>query len=131
MKKANYVLESLRVKGYRMTKSRTKVVELLSAADGPVTAAWLVKAYVGDPVVVYRTLDVLKKESLVTVLSIRGDIDRYELAGHHHHHVVCEVCLLIAPLPCIKLEAPKNLPADFSALHSHEVIFYGRCKSCV
>lgn len=130
MKKANYVLESLRTAGFRLTDSRRAVVELLERQKGPVTAADLVKKYKGDQVVVYRTLELLEKEGLVSVVSIKGDIDRYELAGHHHHHIVCEGCRTIAPLPCGRVEVPKNLPANFSALHSHEVTFYGLCKHC-
>ncbi len=111
MKKANYVLESLRARGYRITDSRTEIIELLAMIEGPVTVKELVRRYKEDPVVVYRTLDVLKKEHLVTIVSVPGDVDRYELVGHHHHHVVCERCHTIAAVPCLEVGVPEKFAA--------------------
>lgn len=130
MKKATYILDSLRARGYRLTESRKKVVELLEKMPGPVAATDIVQRYKDDPVVVYRTLEILKKEDLVTVVTVRGGVDRYELVGHHHHHIVCDQCHKIAAVPCLKVSAPQKLPADFRSLDSHEVTFYGRCRSC-
>lgn len=81
-------------------------------------------------VTVYRTLDLLSELGLVRRLEL-GDGPRYELAGGHHHHLICESCGLISEFDECPLD-PRRLPVETSGfkVHSHSLEVYGRCAQC-
>jgi Fe2+ or Zn2+ uptake regulation protein len=83
--------------GVRSTKARRSVLEVLEAAEGPITASELQTRV--DPVIplssLYRTLGVLTESQLLANHHGVDGVTRFELAEWltgHHHHVVCSHC---------------------------------------
>lgn len=83
--------------GLRRTHGRSRIIDLLEAADGPLGAAELEeRSENGLPLSsIYRTLASLE-ETGVLVRHVGSDgVARYELAEWiqgHHHHLVCTSC---------------------------------------
>ena len=132
------ILETLRLKGYKVTPQRRAVLQALSSFEYFPTAQELLTAVrKNNPDVsldtIYRNL------SMLTELGIVHEIHRtsgnvYELAadGHHHHHLVCTKCgrtecIDICPVTEIyKEEAEKK---GFT-ITGHMFEFYGLCSDC-
>ena len=100
----------LRAQGYRMTPQRLSVLDIVAGRSGHVGAdeVWRqVQAqhpYV-DLATVYRTLQLLKREGVVTEVLI-GNKLHFELTDQHsrHHHMVCSHCDAVQTLSPAYLE---------------------------
>jgi Fur family ferric uptake transcriptional regulator len=96
--------------------------EVLEAARGEVAALGLAT--------VYRNLKALLDEGAVQVVTLPGEVARYELARHdHHHHFRCDACQRVFDV--------HRCPGDLAALappgfrvDRHEITLYGRCAEC-
>jgi Fur family ferric uptake transcriptional regulator len=124
----------------RVTPIRTALLEILSKTKKPLTTqeiltALLKKKISANKTTVYRQLESLKENHLVTEVYFNDRNTRYELEDEktHHHHLVC--------LKCKKVE-DVTLPED---LHHQEKLvlkknkckvlqnfleFFGLCKNC-
>ena len=130
MKKATKnILATLQERGYRVTKARQNVVDILACQGEPQTIKDLAAAADADEASVYRTIEMLRAEGLVEEIALIGSKPRFSLQHGHHHHIVCGDCGVVAHIPCEKVATPK-LPKDFASVDSHELTFYGRCKNC-
>lgn len=80
---------------------------------------------------VYRSLKTLQEEGQVCCVEIPGQAPRYERSDKgHHHHFHCRDCGQVFDLQKCVGGGIKNLaPAGFEVT-DHEIILYGRCKTC-
>jgi Fur family ferric uptake transcriptional regulator len=84
---------------------------------------------------VYRTLELLHDQGLVTRVDTGDGVARFEPAlpgGEHHHHVVCTRCGAVEPFEDEALEAAiQTIGArvDFEVT-GHDVALRGRCRAC-
>jgi len=85
--------------GYRYTKPRKLIFELLEHFHKPITAQEVFlflkkKKKQIDLTSVYRTLDLMKKSAIVDEIEFGDGKKRYELAigENHHHHLICKNC---------------------------------------
>lgn len=127
--------------GYRESRPRGAVVELLAAQECVRTAAEIADELeargtgVGTATV-YRALEALDELKLLQRLDIGGGSTRYEPAfpdrEHHHHHLVCEGCGVVTPFEDAGLErAIESLAQRLRhGVREHEVILRGRCPAC-
>ena len=98
MDNKNNLLEILREKGYRLTPQRMMVLEAIEASHDHISAEEIhAKARIKYPYInistVYRTLDLLKEQGLVTETDLGGGRFLYHPVGKaHHHHLVCKKC---------------------------------------
>lgn len=126
----------------RYTRGRRAVVDTLSRASGPMSAAEL--SAVLHPEVplssIYRTLAVLEEAGVVSHhLGLKG-LTRFELAEWltgHHHHLVCVSCGSVSDIdiPPSKEDSVRRLVSDIAALGSfqatdHALEIEGRCVRC-
>ena len=79
---------------------------------------------------VYRNLKSLVDAGAIQVVTLPGEVARYEVAQRgHHHHFRCDVCQRVFDV----LECPGDLaglaPPGF-AVARHEITLYGRCSDC-
>lgn len=87
----------IRQKGYRMTPQRQLVLDVLCARGSHVTACEVVTAVQThssalNRTTVYRILDFLCAQQMVTRTEFGGQT-MYELAPEQpHHHLICRVC---------------------------------------
>ena len=93
----------LRAQQQRLTPTRTLIVDVLEAADRPLTIPEILDS---QPALAqssaYRNLVVLEQARVVHRLVTHADFARYELAEDltgHHHHLVCSNCGRVEDLP--------------------------------
>lgn len=121
----------MRGQGYKVTPQRLAVLKAL-AAEGHQSLDEIRARCVGVGIVtIYRTLDLLDELSLVRRLDLGDGKPRYELAGDHHHHLICDSCGSISEFEGCPLD-PKRMPLEAGGfeVHSHSVEVYGLCGAC-
>ncbi len=90
---------------------------------------------------VYRNLDFLSREGLVSRFQFSDGRAHYELNDderEHHHHLICKSCGNVSDYSEFihrELKLMKDLEKELSKKHdfnidSHELHFYGVCGDC-
>jgi Fur family ferric uptake transcriptional regulator len=121
----------------RITESRRAILAALEASDSHPTADELYELVrlrlprisLGT---VYRNLDLLAREGLITVLTDAGAQRRYDAHGKQHHHVRCDVC---GRVDDVVLDDPEEIGSMLKNARGYEVrgynlCFHGICGSC-
>jgi Fur family transcriptional regulator, ferric uptake regulator len=138
---ANVALR-LRDDDQRYTSGRRALVDLLVAADRPLTVAEVLDRSDGlTQSSAYRNLNLLERAGVVLRVVTDDEFGRFELAedltGHHHHHLICTRCGLVEDF-----SVPDQLEqAVDSALHQvaakagfaidhHRMDLIGTCPAC-
>jgi len=137
---AEHALACLRDAGYRSGGARRIVVEYLDHQDCCLSAqetherirAAGVKVGIAS---VYRVLDLLAAQGLLTRVDLGDGVARYEPArpgGHHHHHLVCGDCGKVEAFEDDALERELSLVAERLgyAMDAHDVVLRGACDDC-
>src|SRR5438445_8911283 len=103
---AHQSANALRASGLRVTPQRELVMETLAAQPGHHLTAdevWQVvqERYTAiNRSTVYRILELLTRQRLVTQTRLGSSVVHYELAHDHaHHHLVCVRCRRVVQLP--------------------------------
>lgn len=85
-----------------------------------------------DKTTIYRNLQKLVAEGLVTATQFADNVTKYELANCvHHHHIICTQCGYIEDI-----QLDENLLTESVRKHttfgaiSHRLEFFGVCKDC-
>jgi Fur family ferric uptake transcriptional regulator len=124
--------------GLRVTVPRLAVLEVLAAADSPLShseelerlgdTAW-------DPVTIYRNLVRLRDAEIAPISSCAGGIDRDALAGaaggHDHPHFVCDDCGPVACLPKELVELMSMIGRWSASIKGALVELRGECPDCL
>jgi Fur family ferric uptake transcriptional regulator len=125
----------------RYTRVRRALVDLLAAADAPLSLPQLLeRAPDLAQSSAYRNLVVLERAGVVHRIVTADDFARYELAEDltgHHHHLICTQCGEVRDFTMSgRLEAELDRAlADVAAEHGfaadhHRLDLVGRCASC-
>ena len=126
----------------RYTSSRRALVAAMAGAGRPVTMPEILGAAAGVPQSsAYRNLTVLCEAGVARRLAGTDDLGRFELAedlsGHHHHHLVCSACGLVADVPTSAplekaLDEAARLAAEETgfAVTDHRIDLEGLCPAC-
>ena len=126
----------------RYTAKRRALVEVLAASDRPLTMQEVLASAPDVPQSsAYRNLSVLADAGVVRRIQGADDNGRFELAevlsGHHHHHLICTRCGVIADVGAsAKLERALAEAARTAAESSdflvveHRFDLVGFCSSC-
>jgi Fur family transcriptional regulator, ferric uptake regulator len=136
---AAHALEGLRDAGFRSGDARRTVVEYLDAQDCCLSAQELharLRATGGRVGIasVYRILELLATQSLITRIDLGDGIARFEPTrpdGHHHHHLVCADCGKVGSFsdPALEL-ALDDVASRLGYADAHEVVLRGTCEEC-
>jgi Fur family peroxide stress response transcriptional regulator len=81
---------------------------------------------------VYRNLQVLQQDGVISVLNINGTQSRYEAKQERHYHFRCERCGRVFDLdePVVEeLDDRVAKKTGFKVSH-HQMEFRGLCKEC-
>lgn len=128
--------------GQRYTRRRRAVVEVLAAADGPLTLPQILQARTDlAQSSAYRNMAVLEEAGVVHRIVTTDEFSRFELAeeltDHHHHHLVCADCgdVVDFTVPSDlerRIERDLERVADRSGfrVESHRLDLVGRCADC-
>lgn len=135
------IVERLAQQGQRYTTQRRALVEMLRAADRPLTIRDVQVRGGGLPQSsVYRNLVVLEEAGVVRRLHVDRGSAAYELAEdltEHHHHLICTNCGSVEDLPASTgLERTvRSATSGLAArkgfrVRSHRVDILGLCHNC-
>jgi Fe2+ or Zn2+ uptake regulation protein len=131
----------LRSHHQRMTAGREQLIEVLAAADGPLTIPEILRRRRGlAQSSVYRNLVVLEEVGVVHRIVTADDFARYELAdglAGHHHHLVCATCGRVEDVPAsaaveqsvAAAAARAARTSGFRTFH-HRLDLVGVCSRC-
>ena len=131
----------LRADGQRYTTRRRALVDVLAAADQPLTIPQLLEQRRDlAQSSAYRNLAVLERAGVVHRIVTADEFARYELTEdltQHHHHLICSSCGDVAdftmPAPVEhELESALSRAAKRAGFHAsgHRLDLVGTCASC-
>lgn len=132
----------LRGAGLRYTPSRREVVELLADCGQPVTLPQLLNKRPDlAQSTAYRLLSELVLAGVVRRIVTSDDHSHFELAedltGHHHHHLICSQCGVVADFAVpvgleelIESVTPAIEKANGFVVDSHRLDLVGHCRAC-
>jgi len=132
------IWEQLSAKGYKTTRTRQKIVQVLAQESDWITANSLYVKLCGEQTrielsTVCRNLDILSNMGvLCRVDRERNGVFAYRLREmeEHHHHLVCLTCGKITPLRfCPLKEMNPSQTLGYSELECHFEV-YGCCQDC-
>ena len=132
------IISKLSRRGYRLTPQRMMILEAVEAADDHISADEIYSRVCNryphlNISTVYRTLELLKEQGLVTKTDMGdGRVRYHSIRKGHHHHLVCQNCGCIIDLDeevLLPLKDALSLDYGFSADLKHLAIF-GRCGKC-
>lgn len=140
-------VEVLKTKGFRITKPRCRVLEVLDRAKTPLSAYDIKDLLVEqgekiDTVSVYRVLECLEENALIHRVLSTGKVrkcslqheDQCELSQdeHCHHLLICEQCNAIEEIHCPGTEVLIKAVEQQSqfTIKSHNIEFLGICPTC-
>jgi len=141
------IYKKLNQQGYRITKAREKILEILSKSPKHLSVddIYLAIKSRGENVgtaTIYRAVDSLAKTGIIRKLSLLNGRASFEIINKeistHHHHLVCRNCQTVIDYSdFIKEEIflMKKLEKIVSKIHQfkiedHQLSFTGLCKSC-
>lgn len=79
----------------------------------------------------YRVIKEMIDEGFLKVVTLPGDSQRFEMVRHdHHHYFQCQNCQKVYDVLGCPGNINKVVPPGFR-LHSHELILYGTCQTCL
>lgn len=135
------VAARLRGDGQRYTTNRRVIVDLLLAADRPMSIPQML-AERSDLAQssVYRNLVVLEEGGVVRRIVTNDEFARYELAEDltgHHHHLICSRCGAVDDFtvsPALEAEIEKVLSRVAKkhrfSIDGHRLDLIGACADC-
>jgi Fur family transcriptional regulator, ferric uptake regulator len=125
---------TLRARGYRMTPQRLSILQALHTAGhlSPRQIYERIQAGGMTEATVYRTLEFLARNGVVHPTQVGGGHLAYELAGHDHHHLVCQVCGAQLDLePDSLKEAISRIEEQTGyRVDAGHLTFFGVCPEC-
>lgn len=124
-------------KGFKLTRQRRELLQVLEESPGMLTAEDLHKRVLDhQPGVslstIYRNLELLVEEELACKVDLGDGQARYEARRHHehHHHLVCLECGKSEHLDCPMPELEKALGRRGFRVTGHRFVVYGYCQEC-
>jgi Fur family ferric uptake transcriptional regulator len=133
------ILKKLRTEGFRLTRARQSIIDLLSASNVPLSLADIKKNLAkkdirADRTTIYREVLFLKGKKMICEIPVGGGRKGYKVCQDvHHHHLICVQCNKVEEMVFKKTLAPQETEIsqqkDFKVL-DHLLEFYGLCGDC-
>lgn len=128
----------LKQAGYKYTKPRRIITQVLLGADGHLSAPEIVDAVAtADASIgrmsVYRTLDLFTRLGVIRPAFQEGSIARYVMmVDGHHHHIICQGCGKVIHFDQCPLDELTNfLEKTYNCkISGHLLEFFGNCDAC-
>ncbi len=123
-------IQKIREAGLRVTEARQAILKTIATFPYPPSIAEIALQTDVDTTTVYRNMDTLVAAGVLE--EIHSDTtSRYALAhDHHHDHLLCTSCGVVAHIPCSLALLPHVYHAQFASITHHAVTYYGLCNSC-
>ena len=131
-------VEKLRLAGYKITRQRRVVLEVLAAVGMHLTPTEVYeRARVNCPdlglTTVYRTLDILSELGLVRRVHLKDGCHSFASAGQGHcHYLICEKCGDVVEFEGGNLNSLINRVAQSTGfvVKEHWLELFGTCPTC-
>ncbi len=131
------LIKKLRSRGLSVTPQRLAVLGWLASRRDHPTAEQIFHGVRQElPAIsfntIYKTLEVLCRQGLVTKVNPLHEVARYDGSTHHHAHAVCRRCQAILDVdwePALALSLPADLLPGFR-VDGQSVTFWGLCAGC-
>lgn len=132
-------IEILKRAGYRVTRARLTVLQVLESEHGHITSADMITEVERiDPAIgrasVFRALDLFTQLGIIRPTYIDTSLTPTYVMMHsgHHHHVICTACKRFFEFENCGLEAmTRSLQEALGVqISGHLLEFYGVCDSC-
>jgi Fur family ferric uptake transcriptional regulator len=119
---------------HRHTKQRAAIQSVMEQSQRPLLPQEiLIASQAAVPnlnlATVYRNLNALVDEGLISPVHLPNQATRFERSGHHHHHFVCDACDKVFDVHECSDVFNRMVPPGFQVAR-HEVTLYGQCPSC-
>jgi Fe2+ or Zn2+ uptake regulation protein len=132
-----HLAQQVREKGFRLTPQRMAIMNALHAAGAHLSATEIyARVHTSTPGLteptIYRTLDFLAQNGLVSVTHTGGGRLEYELARHQHHHIVCSCCGQEQEVSQAQIQAIYDQVEQITGYRITEkhLTFMGQCPRC-
>lgn len=132
-------LNTLKERGYRITRTRKAVIDILDKGAKPLSVEMITKKLAQknltpNKTTIYRELEMLHKGGFVKEIQLGMGRRMYEITTlGHHHHLVCTKCENIEDIS-IKNDMTaykKNIAKKTSfKVFDHSLEFFGLCEVC-
>jgi Fe2+ or Zn2+ uptake regulation protein len=118
------------VSKYRQTKARKAIIKIFEDSPLPLTAQEVNKIISVNKTTIYRELDFLVKQNLLTQINFGDGLTRFEKIKDHHHHLICDKCGKVEEVVLDEsiLFQPAN-KVNFTVTR-HSLEFFGQCGNC-
>jgi Fur family transcriptional regulator, ferric uptake regulator len=83
-----------------------------------------------DRASVHRALVRLCEEGRAKRFDVGDGRARFEVAGHHHEHIVCDDCGVVAAVPGCLVDEDVVARRTGFAVSGHSLTLHGRCEEC-
>lgn len=129
------LIKLLANKGYRITKPRQAVFQVLHDSHSPLQIGEIAKrCHSIDRVSVYRTIELFTQLGIAAAVPL-GWKQRYELTDPfkaHHHHLHCTLCGALIDIHSQKLEQlVAAITSDYGFIpREHKFEVSGMCSKC-
>jgi Fur family ferric uptake transcriptional regulator len=133
------ILRKLRTEGFRLTRARQSIIDLLSSSNVPLSLTDIKKSLEkkhikADRTTIYREVLFLKGKKMICEIPVGGGRKGYRVCQDaHHHHLICVRCNKVEEMVFKKTLAPQETEIsqrkDFKVL-DHLLEFYGLCGDC-
>ena len=129
------LLATLEDRGYRVTRPRREVINLLAQKQEGFTAEEVCSELPGvGRATVYRSIKLLLDAGVICKLVLPDGGSKYSLArGEHHHHIVCVMCGTVGEFRDSTVERVlRTIGADIPGkIVGHRMEFYITCQDCL
>jgi Fur family ferric uptake transcriptional regulator len=129
----------LKEKGYKLTRPRLAILELLAREKGHFSVAEIYgricreKRGIGIATV-YRTVELFLETGVLRVLNLKGSQPVFELnrPGDHHHHLICRNCRRITEFNSCNFKSIAGEIEEVTRfkIEEHALEAYGLCSAC-
>ena len=132
-----HLAQQVREKGFRLTPQRVAIMNALHDAGEHLSATEIyARVHASTPGLteptIYRTLDFLVQNGLVSATHAGGGRLEYELARQQHHHLFCTLCGQEQEIPQAQLQAIYDQLEQITGYRLTEthITFTGLCPHC-
>jgi Fur family ferric uptake transcriptional regulator len=138
MSEPNSIVAALDAGGYRLTRPRRALADLIATHDGHFTAAELEEAArrrgIGvSRATLFRALDLLAELEVLERIDLpNGEHAYVPCVQAHHHHLVCSRCGRVSEVEdCGVAEAVAEIARRTGyRIESHRLELFGLCRHC-
>ncbi len=132
------ILSDLKSQGYKQTKVRQALIEILLENNSPLSIADILeelskKGLTPNKTTVYREITFLKDIERVVEVDFGEGKKMYEIKTSHHHHIVCINCKKVEDFPMeedLDQTEKKILQKMGYKPVGHSLEFFGLCTDC-